>query len=125
MLMMKLSHKFVKNIPKDIENGIIYISMEYSCAIHKCCCGCGNEVVTPIAPNKWKLSYNGEGVSLYPSIGNWSFNCHSHYWITDGQIEWASSFSKEQIEQCRERDNDFNSHIHRPILERILSFFGR
>lgn len=65
-MMKKLSHKFVKNIPEKLEDGIVYISTEYPTAIHKCCCGCGNEVVTPISPADWKLTFDGETISLYP-----------------------------------------------------------
>ena len=102
--MMKLSHKFVKSIPEHIENGIIYISIDYSTVIHKCCCGCGNEVVTPLSPTDWMLIFDGETVSLYPSIGNWSFACQSHYWITNNEVEWAPKWTKKQIEYNRRKD---------------------
>lgn len=102
--MKKIIYKFVKNIPDDIQEGILYISIEYKTAIHKCVCGCGNEVVTPISPTDWQLSYDGETVSLYPSIGNWDFNCRSHYWITNSEIEWAPSWSKNDIEHGRVKD---------------------
>lgn len=101
---MKLNHKFVKNIPEHIENGIIYISMDYSTAIHKCCCGCGKEVVTPFSPTDWKLIYNGVSVSLYPSVGNWNFECQSHYWITNNKVEWATEWNKKQIKYNIEKD---------------------
>jgi len=29
-------------------------------------------------------------VSLAPSIGNWSFPCNSHYWITGNEVRWAA-----------------------------------
>lgn len=102
--MKKIIYKFIKNIPDDIQEGILYISIEYKTAIHKCVCGCGNEVVTPISPTDWQLSYNGETVSLYPSIGNWDFNCRSHYWITNSEIEWAPSWSKNDIKNGRVKD---------------------
>ncbi|TNZ32157.1 hypothetical protein CGK50_24620, partial [Vibrio parahaemolyticus] len=38
-----LAHKFVRSIPKQLEPGILYVSMEYATAIHSCCCGCGNQ----------------------------------------------------------------------------------
>lgn len=101
---MKLSHEFVKNVPEVLENGIIYISMEYSTAIHKCPCGCGNEVVTPFSPTDWKLIFDGKTISLRPSIGNWNLKCQSHYWINNNEIEWAPKWSKEQIEHGRQYD---------------------
>ena len=47
---MKLQHKFVEFIPEVLEDGILYISLTYCTAIHKCVCGCNNEVVTPFSP---------------------------------------------------------------------------
>jgi hypothetical protein len=35
----------------------LYVSLEYATAIHACACGCGNEVVTPLSPNGWKLTF--------------------------------------------------------------------
>ncbi|MCX6168645.1 MAG: DUF6527 family protein [Ignavibacteriales bacterium] len=95
--MNQLTHKFVKNIPEKIEDGVIYISIDYASVIHKCACGCGKEVVTPLSPTDWKLIFDGKTISLYPSIGNWNFACQSHYWIERSQIKWAPKWSKEQI----------------------------
>lgn len=105
-LMKMLQHKFVEFIPDKIEEDILYISMEYCTAIHKCVCGCGNEVVTPLSPTDWKLTFNGRSISLHPSIGNWNFECQSHYWIRDNKIEFASSWTEKQIRLGREKDLD-------------------
>jgi hypothetical protein len=58
-------------------------------------------VVTPLAPDEWELSYNGASVSLSPSVGNWSFPCQSHYWITRDKVQWAPHWSQERIEAAR------------------------
>jgi hypothetical protein len=78
--------------------------MLYGSAVHKCCCGCGEKVVTPFSPTDWKLTFDGETVSLHPSIGNWSFKCRSHYWIRENQIHWAPQWSDEEIEAGRQSD---------------------
>ena len=123
---MKLSHKFVKNIPDTIENGVVYVSVDYSTAIHKCCCGCGNEVVTPLSPTDWKLSFDGETISLYPSIGNWSFPCQSHYWITDNEVEWAPKWTKRQINRGRiEEEQDKEKYYGKKKRRSILGFFKK
>ena len=123
---MKLSHKFVKNIPDTIENGVVYVSVDYSTAIHKCCCGCGNEVVTPLSPTDWKLSFDGETISLYPSIGNWSLPCQSHYWITDNEVEWASRWTKRQIERGRiEEEQDKEKYYGKKKRRSIFGFFKK
>lgn len=100
-----LAHEFVEFIPSDIKEGVLYISMPYATAAHKCCCGCGQEVVTPFSPTDWKLTFDGRSVSLNPSIGNWSFDCKSHYWIRSGQIAWAESWSQNQINSNRAYDH--------------------
>lgn len=97
-----LNHRFVEFIPQNVEDGILYISIEYCTAIHKCVCGCGNEVVTPISPSDWKLTFNGKSVSLYPSIGNWNFDCQSHYWIKNNQIDYAEKWNQNKVSIMRE-----------------------
>src|SRR6185312_8299686 len=99
-----LQHKFVGFIPDVLEDGTLYISIEYCTAIHKCICGCGNEVVTPISPTDWQLTFYGDSVSLSPSIGNWSFPCKSHYWIVKNGIKYARRWSEEEITEGRESD---------------------
>jgi len=111
--MMILKHSFVDNIPDQLENGIIYISIPYCTAIHKCVCGCNNEVVTPISPTDWKLTFDGESISLYPSIGNWSFECKSHYWVRNGKIEYAKIWSEARIEEGRQGDKKKKKNFFR------------
>lgn len=86
-----LRHAFVDAVPdaEQMEDDVLYISMSFATAIHKCACGCGHETVTPFSPDEWSLTYNGETVSLTPSIGNWSFECRSHYWVRANRIAWA------------------------------------
>lgn len=102
--MMKLEHKFVDLIPDQIEEGMLYVSIKYATVIHKCVCGCKNDVVTPLSPTDWQLTYDGETVSLYPSIGNWSFECKSHYWITNNKVKYAKKWSQEEIDLGRKDD---------------------
>ncbi len=99
-----LAHEFVRSIPNELEERKLYISMDYATVAHKCCCGCSMEVVTPLSPTDWKLTYDGVSISLDPSIGNWSFKCKSHYYIDNNTIRWAGPWSKKQIMAGRERD---------------------
>lgn len=97
--------RFVEYIPERLEEGILYISEKYGTATHKCCCGCGEEVVTPLNPTDWSLKMEGNLATLDPSIGNWSFACRSHYWIRRGQVIWAASMTQRQIERVRAFDH--------------------
>jgi hypothetical protein len=102
--MKTIQHKFVEFIPDVIEEGIIYISIPYCTAIHKCVCGCGNEVVTPLSPTDWEIRFDGKTISLDPSIGNWSFECQSHYFITRSKIRHARRWKDWEIEEGRKED---------------------
>lgn len=99
-----LTHEFVEFIPQELIEGIIYVSIVFSTAVHKCCCGCGNEVVTPLSPTDWELIFDGETISLYPSIGNWGFECQSHYWIRRNRVKWAPKLTRKEIEAGRSHD---------------------
>jgi hypothetical protein len=98
--------EFVEFIPENLSDGVLYISMKYKCARHKCACGCGNIVITPITPTDWQLKYDGRGVTLNPSIGNWNFPCRSHYWIIGSDIRWSGQWYKMQIENGRHADKE-------------------
>jgi hypothetical protein len=96
-----LTHEFVEFIPEVIEERKIYVSIKYATAVHKCCCGCGKEVVTPLSPTDWKLTFDGRTVSLDPSIGNWSFPCRSHYWVRNNRARWAEVWPQSRIDANR------------------------
>ena len=99
-----ITPEFVEHVPNEKRDGVLYISIPFATAIHRCCCGCGNLVVTPFSPADWRVTFDGETVSLEPSIGNWSFPCQSHYWITENKVTWAPRWSARQIEAGRARD---------------------
>ena len=99
-----LRHEFVEFMPDAIEEGTLYVSMEYATVIHKCCCGCGNKVVTPLSPTDWKLIYDGRAITLDPSIGNWGFACRSHYWIKGDKVRWSTQWTRDEVEAGRRQD---------------------
>lgn len=98
MMRQSLRPRFVEFIPEALEDGVLYVSMEYMTVAHKCCCGCGTEVSIPLSPTDWRLTYDGKGVSLEPSIGNWSLPCRSHYFITYNRVRWAEQWTPERIQ---------------------------
>lgn len=100
----RVDHTFVEFIPDDLAPNTIYVSMEYGTAVHACLCGCGQRVVTPFTPDDWRLTYDGDTISLHPSIGNWSFECQSHYIIDRSRIIWAEKWSQERINAGRSYD---------------------
>jgi len=110
-------HQFVEYIPEQIEEGTIYISIIYKTIVHKCACGCGNEVITPLSPTDWQVIYNGDSISLSPSIGNWGLNCQSHYWITQNKITRAKSWSKQKVRKNHQNDKKNKQHHYQNILD--------
>lgn len=104
MRQSSLEPVFVGTIPELLEEGRLYISIRFRTASHLCVCGCGDTVVTPIKPAKWRLTYDGDTVSLFPSIGRWQSSCGSHYLITRNAVVWARDFSPEEREAVRQRD---------------------
>ena len=102
--MAALRHEFVEFIPDELASNTIYISTSFATVAHRCCCGCGKEVVTPLSPLDWQLTFDGETISLFPSIGNWSFPCQSHYWIDHSVVRWAEQWSEKRIAAGRARD---------------------
>lgn len=87
----------VKYMPKELSQGILYVSKEYAVAGHLCACGCGTKVITPLGPTEWTYSDRDGHPTLYPSIGNWQVACRSHYFITKGRIQWAGQWSEAQV----------------------------
>lgn len=104
---MKLLHitpRFVEYVPERLEPGVLYISERFRICSHLCCCGCGEEVVTPLSDAEWKLTRERELVSLWPSVGNWDYSCQSHYVIERNRIRWAGPISNRGIAIVKQRD---------------------
>ena len=103
-MLTEVRPEFVDHIPEQLDEGVLYVSINFGTVVHRCACGCGEEVVTPLGPAEWRLTYDGRTVSLEPSIGNWSFPCRSHYWIDEGRVRWARSFSEAEIALVRQKE---------------------
>ena len=106
MRVERLEHRFVEVMPRseELEQGVLYIAIGFGLAVHLCACGCGEKTVTPFSPAEWSITYDGESVSLQPSVGNWSFDCRSHYWVKHDEIIWGKPFTDEMIAAVRVSD---------------------
>lgn len=99
-----LEHRFVESFPEALEPGVLYVSLEYGSVAHSCCCGCGEEVVTPLTPTDWNITYDGETITLHPSVGSWTLPCRSHYVIRRNRVIEAPSWSGAEVVAERRRD---------------------
>lgn len=119
MKQSSLRHSFVDFIPERLDTGVLYISQPYKTVVHKCCCGCGEEVVTPLGPADWSLRVADGVVTLHPSIGNWSLPCRSHYWIRNSRVVWAGPMAQREVERGRTLDRAYrNAYFDRVNAER-------
>lgn len=113
-----LDHRFVDSFPDPLAPGILYVSLEYGSAAHSCCCGCGEEVVTPLTPTDWNITYDGETITLHPSVGSWTLPCRSHYVIRRNRVIEAPSWNDAEIAAERSRDRQAKArHFGHPISD--------
>lgn len=143
MKLRQITPEFVDEIPRKLEHGILYVCCRYRAVKHLCACGCGVAVNIPLHPTGWTLICDGVSVSLWPSIGNWSENCQSHYWIRNNRIEWAPKWSRRKIRRGRkareleldryfrsnsaaEMDQSGHQEFHSPrLIDRLMRRFNR
>jgi hypothetical protein len=125
----QIQHRYVEFIPKDLDEGILYISRRFKTASHLCCCGCGSKVVTPLNPAKWQLVDHKSTVSLSPSIGLGALPCRSHYWIRRSRIDWYPNMTDSQARRAEQAD-EYASQVYtgeRPPITicrwRLLQWF--
>ncbi|MDA8311216.1 MAG: DUF6527 family protein [Actinomycetota bacterium] len=110
--------RFVEFVPDTLEEGIVYVSIEYGAVIHSCCCGCGEKVSTPLSPAQWSITYDGQRISLWPSVGSGALPCNSHYIISRNQVQWASSLTQAQTQAAQRRDrSDLVEHYEFQVAE--------
>lgn len=113
MRIERIAPQLVELAPPTLKPGVLYISQKYKVAVHLCCCGCGEKVVTPLSPAEWRVSLADGNVSLYPSIGNWAMRCRSHYWVRNNRVVWARAFSQSMINAVHRRDQAAIDAMHR------------
>lgn len=132
--MKTLTHKFVESLPEPLDEGVIYVSVRFRLTAHKCCCGCGHPVILNLAPDGWRMTFDGKSVTLYPSIGNWSLPCRSHYWIFKNTVEWAETWSATKVKRAIKKEalesQDAPSHQEHPnarkgMMQKLKRFILR
>lgn len=93
----------VRRVPDILQGGILYVCFECNVVVHLCACGCSEKVVLQIAPDFWCVQYDGETVSLFPSIGNYQYPCRSHYWIEQNRVKWVRDLPDREEKQIKRK----------------------
>jgi hypothetical protein len=107
----ELEPTFVTYVPGDLEDGRLYISMEYATAVHLCACGCGTKTVTPLSVDGWTLAFNGT-VTLRPSVGNGQAPCRSHYLVSGDKIRWLPPIGDAETRAAITHDHEVAASAH-------------
>lgn len=102
----EVSFEFVDLLPPVLKDGVVYISIEHRTIVHNCCSGCGERVVLGIGPAEWALTYDGETISLNPSVGAGALTCNSHYWIKKNKVAWVKPLTATQTKESQLADRE-------------------
>jgi Family of unknown function (DUF6527) len=81
--------------------------------------------VTPFAPKSWHLVFDGEAVSIDPSIRNRAHECRSHYWLWNDQIVPAFDAPDRPLVVAPELRLDGPGHDNRPPGSWLRKVFRR
>ena len=116
--------EWVEDMPDQLERGKLYISTKHRLSEHLCACGCGAEVSLPLARSEWLIVYDGDSVSVWPSVGNWRLPCRSHYEITESMTRWCRWW-KNPLDLTSKRVTEGKNRRDIRKMDRRSSWFRR
>lgn len=96
---MRYIYQEVEKTPESLESGVVYVNKEFELASLLCACGCGHKIVL-LYPDGHTVDNNAGFATVRPSVGAWDAACKSHYFITNGNVEWCRSWSDSTIKSA-------------------------
>jgi hypothetical protein len=99
---MRYVYESVERIPKPLSPGVVYHNAEFELAALLCACGCGHRV-TLLVPDGHRIFVDGDVPTITPSILVADAPCGSHYYITDGKVDWWPAMSQAQATEVMRR----------------------
>lgn len=116
---MKFSLVEVDRFPDTLGKEKLYWSKEFKITAHLCACGCGDVIYLPIGPTDYSIAVHDQGPTLRPSIGNWNV-CNAHYFITNGEVQWARKWTSQQIAVARAQEDARREAYYAPPRQSAL-----
>ncbi len=102
-------YEAVERIPKVLTAGVIYHNLEFQVAALACACGCGHRV-SLLVPAGHGIDVDGNVPSITPSILVADAPCRSHFYITEGEVDWYPSTTSSQATEI----------MHRQVARHVL-----
>ena len=107
--------RFVESIPPGRPPaGEFLISIKYGMGVLRCPCGCGNTMDVNIEPHRWSIKWDGEHISVCPSISSDWMGCRSHYWVRRNRIVWGYPISRTAEEKKEKEEAKARERIYKP-----------
>jgi hypothetical protein len=88
-------YQAVERIPDPMIEGVVYHTHKFKLAALLCACGCRHRVML-LVPDSHQVTSQSGLATIRPSIAVCDGPCKSHYFVTDGQVEWLPAFSAAQ-----------------------------
>ena len=124
----------VEKTPKQLEPGIVYHNPDFELAALLCACGCGHRVNLMVPDGHRVTSIRGLA-DITPSIAVCDGHCKSHFFITNGRVEWLPAFSEAQASAvmrsqiarhaAQDKHPSWLRHLWDAIVRAIKSLFSR
>jgi hypothetical protein len=124
----------VEKTPKQLEPGVVCHNPDFELAALLCACGCGHRV-NLMVPDGHRVTSNQGLATVTPSIAVCDGECKSHYFITNGSVEWLPAFSEAQASAvmrgqiarhaAQDKRRSWLSRLWDALVEAIKSLFSR
>lgn len=112
---MRYKYKSVERTPETLMADIVYVNNEFEIATLLCACGCGHRI-TLLIPDGHQVENKNGFATISPSIGVWDASCKSHFYVTNGEIDWYDSWSDEAIKRSMLKQRMKHEHKSRQHL---------
>lgn len=122
-------YRIVKSdrLPSQVEPYEFHYSQRFEMAAIACACGCGHRVMLNLQ-DQHQLVIEGGLPTVTPSILVSDAACLSHFFIRNGQVEWAQQWSKKTVDRVmqaqvrRHVEQDKNRKAKPSFLRRCADF---